>query len=108
MNAQKYNLTQQQKQIVNKEIRNQIADILQDYKKDVIALFLYSLWMYAGWGKRKLHHFYNEFDKLHDELMNHYKLDDSDDAWLYKQKLKMDLDIDLEEWIIEDERKENT
>lgn len=102
MNVSKHNLTAMQKELVHREIKRQMHEVIEDYYVNSISIYLYSLWMYAGWGKRKLLKYYKVFDEMHKELLEYYKLPKSDDGWLCRQKLKNDLDIDIEKWIQED------
>lgn len=106
MNAMDYKLSAKDKRILDREMKRYAADYFDNMMTDIIATVLYTLYLYSGWKKKKLKDFYDQFDKLNQELLDYYRMDGKDSAWLCKEKLK-DLDINLDEWIEESKRKEN-
>lgn len=101
MNAMNYKLSAKDKRILNREMKRCAADYYEDLMNDIVATVLYTLYLYSGWKKKKLKDFYDNFDKLNKELLDYYRLEDSDSSWLCKQKLK-DIGVDLDEWIKEE------
>lgn len=101
MNSMKHRLSANQRRLINRELKLQVSEITEENFSNTIATFLYTLHLYSGWGKKRLRDFYTEFDKLHAELLEWYKLPNTDDGWLCKKKLK-DIGVDIDEWIRED------
>ena len=81
------------------EINRQIIEADARYKRDLVALVLYALHIHPDtkYGKKRLKHFYMTFDKIHQEMLDHYEMCDNDAAWLANQKLK-DIGVDIDAW----------
>lgn len=82
-----------------KEINRQIAEADARYKRDLVALILWSLHVHPGtrYGKKRLKDYYMTFDAIHQELLDHYDMCEDDAPWLAHQKLK-GIGVDIDEW----------
>lgn len=95
-------LTAAERKAMNIEINRQIIENDRKYAKDFDATILYFLHLKYGFGHKRLKEFFMEFDKLHEELIEYYQLDEQDGAWLCNHKL-LEYGIDLDEWYKEKE-----
>lgn len=104
MNAMKHRLPADARRLLEREMKLQMNEIAEERNTNIVAIILYTLHEYAGWGKRKLKDFYDRFDKINKEQREYYQLSEDDDAFLCKIKLK-ELGIDVDEWIKEEQTK---
>lgn len=101
MNAMKHRLPANERRLLEREMKLQINDIAEEKNKNLVAIILYTLHEYTGWGKRKLKDFYDKFEKINKQQREYYQLEQEDDAFLCKIKLK-EIGIDIDEWIKEE------
>ena len=82
---------------MNQEIRNQLAEYDRKNELEIDAMVLWVLHEEFGFGTKRLRRFYDAFSSAMNELVDRYVMDDSDQPWLCRYKLK-EAGIDLEEW----------
>jgi hypothetical protein len=88
-----------ERKAMQKEIDRQIVEIDNQYKRDLVNLVLWSLHVCPDtkWGKVKLKRYYQLFDKIHQDMIDHYELRDDDAPWLAGHMLK-EIGVDIDEW----------
>lgn len=65
---------------------------------DYEALVLWAIHVHMGKGKVALKNFYATYDKIHQDLLDHYSMQtDDDNIWLVHHKLK-EIGVDVKEW----------
>lgn len=101
MDALKHRLPANQWRLVKQEVKRIAPEIMEDTAKKILTTTLYLLHSNYGWGKKRLHDFWVEYDKFYEELLKYYQLSTDDAGWLCEQKLK-DIGVDVDEWIRED------
>lgn len=96
------NLTRKEQEALEIEIRKQLAEQAKKYENDFDACVLYQVHEQYGKGAKALRKFYDQWKVIHDGLIKHYELENSDAPWLFMEKLK-NIGVDVEEWNKEDE-----
>ena len=91
-------ITSAQREAIKKEIDRQILRRDVEYLHDVEACVLWALHDTEGWGAKRLRRFWLAFMKTHEDLRQHYELNDDTNDWICRYKLKTELGIDLDEW----------
>ena len=89
-----------QKQMMREEIDKYLIAADNEHHLDTEALILWALHKFpkTRFGKRRLKEFYTTYDKIHQEMLQHYEMRTNDDAiWLAHYKLK-EIGVDVKEW----------
>lgn len=87
---------------MKKEINRQVLEVNAKYADDIDAAILYTLHITEGWGKKRLRRFYEDFNKVLNELEHYYEMPE-ESGWLAAHKLK-EIGVDVAEWNREKER----
>lgn len=90
-------LTAKERKAMEIEIRRQLAEQAKKYENDFDACVLYQIHEQYGKGAKALRKFYEQWKIIHDGLIKHYELENSDAPWLFMTKLK-DIGVDVAEW----------
>ncbi len=90
-------MSKAEKQALDIEIRKSIIENEMRYRTELDAAILYFLHEEYGFGEKRLRQFWDGFNKLHDELVERYLVEDYEAAWVCKEKLK-NIGIDIDEW----------
>jgi transposase len=90
-------MSRAEKKALDIEIRKSFIENEMQYRTDEDAAILYLLHEEYGFGKKRLRKFWDRFNKLHDELIRHYLVEDYETPWICKEKLK-NIGIDIDEW----------
>lgn len=98
--------TAAERKAMNIEINRQIIENDRKYAKDFDATLLYFLRVKYGFGHKRLKEFFMDFDKVHEELIEYYQMEEQDGPWLCNRKLQ-EYGIDLDEWYKEKEAMKN-
>ena len=77
------------------EVNRQLAERSKEWYTDLDALILYVLHEEFGFGKDRLLRFFYRLIDTNEELIDHYRLKDSE--FICKTKLK-EMGIDVEKW----------
>lgn len=93
-------LSHEQKKEIRSELKKQVIEFEDKYSKEVDAITLWTLHIFAGWGKDKLHKFWDEVFDEHQRLKERYELDDE---WIYQEKLRR-MGVDIDEWYKEKDK----
>lgn len=88
--------TKAQEKAMMDEINRQILIADAKYTNDVDVMILYTLHVHLGFGKKRLRRFYEAFNKIHQQLIDHYEMPD-DAPWLCDYKLK-EIGVDVKLW----------
>lgn len=95
-------LTVAEKKAMNLEINRQLVKKDEQYAEDIDAMVLYALMIHAGWKKKKLRKFWDDFVVIHNQLRDYYQmLEPGDNAWLAHRKLK-EIGVDIHQWYEEE------
>lgn len=86
------------KKLIEKEVNEQISQAVLSEEADFLALVLWLLHTEYGFGKKRLEHFAEEFDKRLNELSEWYAMPTTDQVFLCRRKLK-EYGIDVDEII---------
>lgn len=97
-------LSKVERQALNIEVKKAIVENEELYRQDLDAAILYYLNTKYGFGVKRLRDFWDGFNKLHDEMIQHYMIDSEDAAWVCREALK-NIGVDVKQWYEEDERK---
>lgn len=92
-----------QSRAMKKEINRQVLEVNAKYADDIDAAILFTLHITAGYGKKRLRRFYDNFNKVLDELEKYYEMP-NDSGWLAAHKLK-EIGVDVAAWNREKDRK---
>jgi hypothetical protein len=90
-------LSKAEQKALDIETRKSIAENEMKYRTELDAAILYFLHEEYGFGEKRLRQFWNGFNKLHDELVERYLVEDYEAAWICQEKLK-NIGIDIDEW----------
>lgn len=93
-----FSLTSPQKKAMRKEINAQILERDTRYWLDMDAAVMWALHKEFGFGAKRLRRFFNAFSTVHEELREHYQLDDDTNTWLCRHLLKEKVGVDVEAW----------
>lgn len=88
--------SKRQEKIMLEEIKKQIRVEDEKHFDDTVIMFLYAIHIELGFGKKRLRRMFDRFDKIHQDLLDHYDMN-GDAPWLCRKKLK-DIGVDLDEW----------
>lgn len=88
------------------EIRRQQKQWTEDMEKNVDVAVLWMLHELCGFGPKRLHDFFEGFNRVYDELVAYYDMVD-DLPWIYERKLK-EIGVDVAEWRKETSDKSKT
>lgn len=91
-------LTKSEQKAMNQAINEQIAELYQKSRRNIVALILWNIHKQFGFGKKRLYRFYKDFDKEIEKLIRYYEMDDDDGAMICVKLLRTNCGIDLEEW----------
>ena len=82
-----------------REIKKECAAADREHYLDTVAMTLWTLHAHpkTKFAKKRLKEFFLDFDKIHQSLLDHYELGDTDAGWLARQKLK-EIGVDVEKW----------
>lgn len=100
--------TAAERKALNIEINRQLIENEKKYAKDFDAAILYFLRKKYGFGYKRLKEFFMDFEKVHEELIAYYELDEQDGPWFCNRELQEELGIDLDEWYREKEAMKNS
>lgn len=80
------------------EIDSQIVARDKEHYLDIVAMVLWALHTHKAtrFGEKRLKQFYEDFDKLHDDLLKHWELDEDDRPWIVRRMLQ-EIGVDVEE-----------
>ena len=84
------------------EITRQIVENDMRFDMDKEASILYMLHTQFGFGPKRLRKAWELFYAETKKLREHYEMEQEEDGWLTRQKLKEETGIDLEEWYREE------
>ena len=89
----------QQRKAMDEEIDRQIVAKDKEHYLDTVAMVLWALHTHKAtrFGAKRLKHFYDDFDKLHDDLLKYWELDKDDRPWIVRRMLQ-EIGVDVEEW----------
>ena len=90
-------LSSDERKRLKEELLKQVAHYNGEYQQEADAIMLWTLHVYAGWGKKKLLEFWNTAFKERDRLKERYEMGADELEWLYKHKLKEQVGVDIEE-----------
>lgn len=90
-------LSASERKAMEMEITRQIKEADTRYKNDIDSAILYTLHSELGFGAERLRRFWDAFEKVHNDLLRHYEMQDEDYTWLCTRKLK-DIGVDVEAW----------
>ncbi len=89
----------------NDEVNRQLAEKSKDWYKNIDSLILFVLHEEFGFGKSRLERFMRKLVSANNELVDYYKMEDSD--FICKTKLRrIGVDVDKLNKEIENERPE--
>lgn len=91
------NLTVKEQKALQLEINRQIIEADRKYMNDVDAMVLYFLFKHLGFKKKRLRRAWEQFTVIHDDLVRHYELPTTDNAWLADVELKR-IGVDVAAW----------
>ena len=83
--------------MMREEIDNYLIAADEEHHFDTEAEILWAVHVHFGSGKRKLKKFYKDFNKIHQDLLNHYSMREDDALWLIHRKLH-EIGVDVREW----------
>ena len=86
-----------QKKRMDEVINQSIREATFKRHLDTEAQILWAVHIHFGSGKRKLKKFYKDFNKITQDLLNHYSFDETDAAWLVHKKLG-EIGVNVQEW----------
>ena len=91
--------TKAQEEAMMREINKQIAEADKKRYPETVAMVLYALHVHKGtqFGVKRLRAFFEDFDKIHKELLKRYELDNDETPWIAERLLK-EIGIDVQEW----------
>lgn len=96
-------LTAAETKAMNIEINRQLVERDKRWAEDIDAMVLYSLMIHKGWKKKRLHNFWKNYNKIHEDLRKFYEMESyEDNVWLAHRKLK-EIGVDVHEWYKEEE-----
>lgn len=98
-------LTKVERQALNIEVKKAIVENEEQYRADLDAAILYFLHTKYGFGVKRLREFWDDFNALHEEMIQHYMIDSEDAAWVCREELK-NIGVDVKQWYEEDKLKE--
>ena len=90
-------LNNKEQAALEKECLRQEAEYTRKYEVEIEALVLRQLHHRLGFGEKRLKEFYDTFASDLEEMVKHYELGESDQAWLATKQLK-DKGFDIEKW----------
>ena len=93
-----FRLTPAQEKAMNREINAQIVEKDRQYWLDMDAAVMWALHTEFRFGAKRLRRFFERFAAIHEELREHYQLDDDTNTWLCRYKLKEETGVDVEAW----------
>lgn len=85
------------KRVVMREINQELSRATDRFFRDETAVILWVLHETFGFGKDRLKKFYVNYEKVNNNLKEHYAMSDSDMKYLADRMLK-DIGVDLDEW----------
>lgn len=91
-------LSENEKKAMDIEINRQIIEADREYQLDLNTLVLYTLYAHFGFGKKRLREFFLSMKQEHDDLINHYELEEEEFPWIARKKL-LDAGVDVEKWV---------
>lgn len=94
-----------EKKAMEIEINRQCAEAQMKLSLDLDSMVLYMLASEFGFGKKRLRRAYEALKQGHDDLLQHYQMDEGDGPYLARYKL-LQAGVDVEKWykeIYEDE-----
>lgn len=77
-----------QQRSFKREVNRQLSEQTKAHESDVDAILMWFLHEEYGWGPKRLNDFIERFNARLKELVSWYDLDDDDQLWLIKYKLK--------------------
>ena len=91
--------SKREEKLMLEEINRQIRAADDKYWLDVTAMMLWALHTHkrTRWGKKRLREFFHDFEQIHQELVAHYEMEQTDAPWLVHYKLK-EIGVDLQVW----------
>lgn len=97
--------TNKQRSAMLEEINKQLVISDKKHYLDTVALVLYTLHIHKGtrFGKKRLRKFFDDFDKIHQELLDTYELNNDESPWIAHRMLQ-EIGVNVEEWVDNEER----
>ena len=89
-----FNPTREQKEAMMRAIE----PFLDTYRREFLAVAMLTLAETFGFGKKRLHRFFDAFGNLYDNTKQYYQYDRDDAIWVCTRKLRTTYGVDLEEW----------
>ena len=97
MNARiPWQCTGKQRKAMMSEIVKQEKEMLETSEKNIDVAILWMMHEQLGFGAKRLRRFFDTFNRIYEELVAHYDMDD-DLPWVYDRKLK-EIGVDVAEW----------
>lgn len=81
------------------EINRQIIERDKKLYPEIVAMVLYALHIHKStrFGAKRLRDFFNDFDKIHQDLLKRYELNNDETPWIAYRMLK-EIGVDVDEW----------
>lgn len=83
--------------IIDEEVNKALLEMDRRYWQDIVVMVLYVLHVACGFGVKRLHDYFVEFNRIHRQLRERYEVQEETTAWVCRQKIK-ELGIDLSKW----------
>ena len=77
-----------QQKAMKKEINRQLSEQTKEHESDIDAILMWFMHEEYGWGKKRLNDFITKFNTRLKELSDWYAMDETDQLWLIKYKLR--------------------
>lgn len=90
-------LTAAERKALDLEIQKELAEYERKHINETDAIILYVIREIFQCGPKKLKECYDRFDTELRQLLDHYEMEVSDEAWLCTRKLK-EIGVDIEAW----------
>jgi hypothetical protein len=89
-----------QEQAMLEEINRQIVARDKILYHDIVAMVLYALHVHEGtrFGVKRLRNFFTDFDKIHQDLLKRYELNNDETPWIVHRMLQ-EIGVNVAEWI---------
>lgn len=94
-------LTKTEQKALDIEAKKAVLQCEEQYRADLDAAILYFLHTKYGFGVKRLREFWDGFNALHEEMIQHYMVESADAAWVCRDKLKQ-IGVDVVKWYEED------
>lgn len=88
-----------EKKAMMAEINRQTIIADQKHHLDLDALILWALHVHPNtrFGKKRLRRFYDDFERIYQDLIDYYKSGKGEAAWVAHQELKK-IGVDVKKW----------